>query len=414
MSEFLFRQEVARFHDDPRFGEKIFYQPIQLRVFVIALLIVVLCFGVFASVAPVQQTEMVRGHLDPKQGAMKVFSPTAGTVNEVLVRDGDAVHRGQVLARIARSTFDSSGHAALDYSLDQIDVQITQQSRHKILLVKRSRLNEEQIAAQLKARQQELDAMLAQLHVVKKRHVLSERAVQRQAQLLTQRQAASAQHERALDSMYSLEQAAQSVQAQIESATAAMLILQQQLDQESFARQAQVLEVEKLLAQLRARRAELEVGDAFTITAPSDGIVSNLLAMLGASVNPRVPFLTLLPLTSDMQALLYVPSRALGSLDEAQQVLLAYDAYPSRVYGYFPARIERIADTVIDPREHIFPLDVQEPIYLVRATPDLNSERGSESLNFRSGMQFSAYVVTGRQSLLQRLLSPLQRLRSRV
>ena len=414
MSEFLFRQEVARFHDDPRFGEKIFYQPIQLRVFVIALLIVVLCFGVFASVAPVQQTEMVRGHLDPKQGAMKVFSPTAGTVSEVLVRDGDAVHRGQVLARIARSTFDSSGHAALDYSLDQIDVQITQQSRHKILLVKRSRLNEEQIAAQLKARQQELDAMLAQLHVVKKRHVLSERAVQRQAQLLTQRQAASAQHERALDSMYSLEQAAQSVQAQIESATAAMLILQQQLDQEPFARQAQVLEVEKLLAQLRARRAELEVGDAFTITAPSDGIVSNLLTMLGASVNPRAPFLTLLPVTSDMQALLYVPSRALGSLDEAQQVLLAYDAYPSRVYGYFPARIERIADTVIDPREHIFPLDVQEPIYLVRATPDLNSERGSESLNFRSGMQFSAFVVTGRQSLLQRLLSPLQRLRSRV
>ena len=414
MSEFLFRQEVARFHDDPRFGEKIFYQPIQLRVFVIALLIVVLCFGVFASVAPVQQTEMVRGHLDPKQGAMKVFSPTAGTVSEVLVRDGDAVHRGQVLARITRSTFDSSGHAALDYSLDQIDVQITQQSRHKILLVKRSRLNEEQIAAQLKARQQELDAMLAQLHVVKKRHVLSERAVQRQAQLLTQRQAASAQHERALDSMYSLEQAAQSVQAQIKSATAAMLILQQQLDQEPLARQAQVLEVEKLLAQLRARRAELEVGDAFSITAPSDGMVSNLLAMLGASVNPRVPFLTLLPLTSDMQALLYVPSRALGSLAEAQQVLLAYDAYPSRVYGYFPARIERIADTVIDPREHIFPLDVQEPIYLVRATPDLNSERGSESLNFRSGMQFSAYVVTGRQSLLQRLLSPLQRLRSRV
>lgn len=414
MSEFLFRQEVARFHDDPRFGEKIFYQPIQLRVFVIALLIVVVCFGVFASVAPVQQTEMLRGHLDPKQGAMKVFSPTAGTVSEVLVRDGDVVHRGQVLARIARSTFDSSGHAALDYSLDQIDAQITQQSRHKTLLVKRSKLNEEQISAQLKARQQELDAMHAQLYVVKKRHVLSEREVQRQATLLTQRQAASAQHERALDSMYSLEQAAQSVQAQIKSATAAMLILQQQLDQEPFTLQAQVLEVEKLLAQLRARRAELEVGDAFTITAPSDGIVSNLLTMLGASVNPRAPFLTLLPVTSDMQALLYVPSRALGSLDEAQQVLLAYDAYPSRVYGYFPARIERIADTVLDPREHIFPLDVQEPIYLVRATPDLNSEGSSENLNFRSGMQFSAYVVTGQQSLLQRLLSPLQRLRSRV
>lgn len=167
MSEFLFRQEVACFHDDPRFGEKIFYQPIQLRIFVIALLIVVFCFGIFASLAPVRQTEMVRGHLDPKQGAMKVFSPSAGTVSEVLVRDGDTVLSGQVLARITRSTFDSSGHAALDYSLYQIDVQITQQSRHKTLLVKRSKLNAEKISAQLQAKQQELDAMLAQLHVIK-------------------------------------------------------------------------------------------------------------------------------------------------------------------------------------------------------------------------------------------------------
>lgn len=414
MSEFLFRQEVARFHDDPRFGEKIFYQPIQLRIFVIALLIVVFCFGVFASVAPVQQTEMVRGHLDPKQGAMKVFSPAAGTVSEVLVREGETVYTGQVLARITRSTFDSTGHAALDYSLDQLDVQITQQARHISLLVKQSKLNTRQIAQQLQARQQELDAMLAQLHVVKKRYELSEREVQRQARLLSLRQTASAQHERALDSMYSLEQAMQSVQAQIKAATATMLSLQQQLEQEPFTRQAQVLEVEKLLAQLRSRRAELEVGDAFTITAPSAGIVSNLLAMFGAAVNPRTPFLTLLPLTTDMQALLYVPSRALGLLGEAQQILLAYDAYPSRVYGYFPARIERIADTVLDPREHIFPLDVQEAVYLVRATPDLNSEGSSENLSFRSGMQFSAYVVTGQQSLLQRLLSPLRRLRSRV
>ena len=115
-----------------------------------------------------------------------------------------------------------------------------------------------------------------------------------------------------------------------------------------------------------------------------------------------------------MQALLYVPSRALGELRRAQQVLLAYDAYPATVYGYFPARIERIAETVVDPREHIFPLDVQEPIYLVRATPELFSAPHQGQLSFRSGMQFSAYVVIGRQSLLQRLLSPLQRLRRRV
>lgn len=414
MSEFLFRQEVARFQDDTRFGEKVFYQPIQLRVFVIALLIVALCFGVFAAMAPLKQTEMVRGHLDPKQGAMKVFSPAAGTVGELLVAEGEAVRKGQVLARILRSTFDAAGHAALDYALYQIDAQIAQQSRHKALVTAQSTLYSQQLSAQLEARQEEMNALRAQLATVEKRRTLGERDVQRQAHLLTLRQAASVQHERALDSLYALEQAAQGVQAQIESATSALLGVQQRFDQEPFALQALVLEIERSLAQLRARRNELEVSDAFSLTAPSDGIVSNLLSHLGASVDPRVPFLTLLPAEPEMRALLYVPSRALGELADAQRVLLAYDAYPARVYGYFPARIERIADTVLDPREHIFPLDVQEPIYLVRAIPDLSAQANQDPLSFRSGMQFSAYVVTGQQSLLQRLLSPLQRLRSRM
>jgi membrane fusion protein len=394
MSEFLFRQEVAQFQDDLRFGEKIFYQPIHLKIFVIALLIAALCFGVFAAMAPLKQTEMIRGHLNPKQGAMKVFSPTTGTVGEVLVAEGDVVVKGQVLAHIMRSTFDSTGHAALDYSLRQIDVQIAQQARHKALIVAQSDLNSQQLCAQIKARQEELEVMHAQLRTVEKRYVLSEKD--------------------ALDSLYALEEAMQSVQARSKSAAAALLGLEQQLDQEPFARQAQVLEIEKVLAQLYARRNELEVGDAFSLTAPSDGIVSNLLSPLGASVDPRVPFLTLLPSDAQMQALLYVPSRALGELADAQQILLAYDAYPARVFGYFPARIERIAETVLDPREHVFPLDVQEPIFLVRATPDLSFEADNENLSFRSGMQFSAYVVTGQQSLLQRLLSPLQRLRSRM
>jgi membrane fusion protein len=414
MSEYLFRQEVAQFQDDLRFGEKIFYQPIHLKIFVIALLIAALCFGVFAAMAPLKQTEMIRGHLNPKQGAMKVFSPTTGTVGEVLVAEGDVVVKGQVLAHIMRSTFDSTGHAALDYSLRQIDVQIAQQARHKALIVAQSDLNSQQLCAQIKARQEELEVMHAQLRTVEKRYVLSEKDVQRQVRLLSLGQTASAQHERALDSLYALEEAMQSVQARSKSAAAALLGLEQQLDQEPFARQAQVLEIEKVLAQLYARRNELEVGDAFSLTAPSDGIVSNLLSPLGASVDPRIPFLTLLPSDAQMQALLYVPSRALGELADAQQILLAYDAYPARVFGYFPARIERIAETVLDPREHVFPLDVQEPIFLVRATPDLSFEADNENLSFRSGMQFSAYVVTGQQSLLQRLLSPLQRLRSRM
>lgn len=414
MNELLFRHEVLQFQDDPRFGEKVFYQPIGLRVFVIALTIIVLSFGVFASLAPLKQTELVRGHLNPKQGTAKVFSPSVGIVTEVLVEEGQAVRKGQVLARVRRGAFDATGHAALDYSVSQIDVQITAQAQQKALIISRSKLNERQLRAQLAVAQEELDAMRAQLGIVEKRYALGERELQRQAHLLALGQASSAQYERVLDSHFALAQTLQGLHAQIKSRAGTQLRLQQQLAVEPFTRDAQFFEFENALAQLQSRRKELEVESAFSLTAPRAGIVGNLLLPRGASVDTRVPILTILPQQLELQALLYVPSRALGELANQQQVMLAFDAYPSRVFGYFPARIEGIADTVVDPREHIFPLEVREPVYLVRAIPELQAALVEDGIRLRSGMQFSAYVLTGQQSLLQRLMSPLQRLRSRV
>lgn len=414
MSEFLFRQQVTQFQGEQRCGEKIFYQPIALRVFVIALAIVAMCFGAFAALAPLKQTQMVRGHLDPKQGATKVFSPSVGTVTEVLVVEGQAVRKGQVLARVHRGAFDAAGQVALDFTLAQIDTQISAHVRHEALILSRSALNEQQLRAQIAVAQDELDAMLAQRGVVEQRRTLGESARQRQAHLLALGQAASAQYERALDSHYALEQSLQGLQAQIKSRAGMLLRLQQQLAVEPFSRDAQLIELENARAQLRTRRNELEVERVFSLIAPNAGVVGNLLSPRGASVDPRVPFLTILPKQSELFALLYVPSRALGDLANQQQVMLAYDAYPSRVFGYFPARIVRIADTVVDPREHVFPLELKEPVYLVRAVPDASAAVLAGGLTLRSGMQFSAYVVTGQQSLLQRLLSPLKGLRSRV
>lgn len=414
MSEILFRQEVVRLQGTSLFGEPLFYQPLQLRAIVVALVLIALVFGVYASAVPLKQTALVRGHLDPEQGAMKVYSPAVGTLLEVLVEEGQAVQRGQVLATVLRGSFDATGQDSLEYGLTQLDAQIAQLNEKKQLMHGLSSLNTEHLAMQIRAGKKELDGVQAELDILKRRHLLGKRELQRQSRLLALGQVSAAQRDRALDSVYATEQAVQSLETSLTSHENALLRLRQQREQEPLTLAAQVLEIETNLVQLLSKRKEMEVGQIFSLTAPSAGIVSNLLSLRGASIDPRVPFLTILPSQTSLQALLYVPSRALGELQREQEVLLAFDAYPSRIYGYFPARIEHIANAVVDPREHIFPLDVQEPVYLVRAIPEPVTSVVRQGLNLRSGMQFSAYVVTGQQSLLQRLLSPLRGLRSRM
>ncbi len=414
MSEILFRQEVVRLQGTSLFGEPLFYQPLQLRAIVVALVLIALVFGVYASAVPLKQTALVRGHLDPEQGAMKVYSPAVGTLLEVLVEEGQVVQRGQVLATVLRGSFDATGQDSLEYGLTQLDAQIAQLNEKKQLMHGLSSLNSEHLAMQIRAGKKELDGVQAELDILKRRHLLGKRELQRQSRLLALGQVSAAQRDRALDSVYATEQAVQSLETSLTSHENALLRLRQQREQEPLTLAAQVLEIETNLVQLLSKRKEMEVGQVFSLTAPSAGIVSNLLSLRGASIDPRVPFLTILPSQTSLQALLYVPSRALGELQREQEVLLAFDAYPSRIYGYFPARIEHIANAVVDPREHIFPLDVQEPVYLVRAIPEPVTSVVRQGLNLRSGMQFSAYVVTGQQSLLQRLLSPLRGLRSRM
>ena len=90
--------------------------------------------------------------------------------------------------------------------------------------------------------------------------------------------------------------------------------------------------------------------------------------------------------------------------------MLAYDAYPVRTFGAFPATVTFIADTVMDPREVALPHELREPVYLVRARLGAKAIEDTTLERLRPGMQFSAQIVTARQTLLQRVLAPLRSL----
>ncbi|MES3008577.1 MAG: HlyD family efflux transporter periplasmic adaptor subunit [Pseudomonadota bacterium] len=410
MSDTLFRPEALLAMTGSRFGAAVFYQPPGLRVFCVGVLLTFLGFLLFAMFAGFSRTESARGHLSPLAGAVEVYAGRTGILQKVEVVEGQRVDAGQILGVVSTPQFSADGSAANLFQLQQIDRQSQHLEEQIQVAHERAALDSAQWRQQAAALESEVQLLREQQGLVTSRLALSEHDYERTARLHEQGMLADAVRDQQLDKLYSAQQLSRSNLLQIEGRERELVEVRHQLVMRPLALQQELLELQRQRSQLLVRRKDMETQDSFAVTAPAAGVVSNLLVTQGDALESRQPLLTLLPEDSELEAWLYLPSRALGEIALQQEIMLAYDAYPVRVYGTFPASVTFIADTVLDPREIDLPPELREPVYLVRAALGGLKTNGTELERLRPGMQFSAQIVTARQTILQRVFAPLRSL----
>ncbi|MEZ5527686.1 MAG: HlyD family efflux transporter periplasmic adaptor subunit [Gammaproteobacteria bacterium] len=407
----LFRVQVLQHTGGDPLGSVLVSRTPFFALWTVLALVFIVAGLVFVLRVPLNQSVVARGHLAPSQGAVKVLSPSAGTVSGVYVREGQVVHEGQQLATIRQPVFDASGEAGVDEGLRQLQEELQRQRNREALVRQESALRRSSLESRWQAGEEELALLHAQHGLLTQRQALAEAELARQSVLYRQGDIAQARLDQTRDALLQIEQSAVSLQYEIARQESGRAALQHEIRQLPAQRERELLEVAGAIARVHEREQQLRRDSEFSLMAPADGIVNNLLLQRGAAVDARVPFLDILPGGAVLEARLYLPSRALGELAPGQTVLLALDAYPARQYGYFSARVESLASTAVDPREHLLPVDIREPVYLLRARP-LNVE--SERITLRAGMQFTAHIVTGRQTLFARMVSPLRSIGGRL
>jgi RND family efflux transporter MFP subunit len=112
--------------------------------------------------------------------------------------------------------------------------------------------------------------------------------------------------------------------------------------------------VEEAFAQAELARSRLR--DA-TITAPINGVVTDIKARTGATVGPGAAFVTLIP--PDMQVIVQADESVLSQLQVGQGVNLSVESFPKEA---FTGSVKSIAP-VLDPRTHnvAVQIDVSDP-----------------------------------------------------
>lgn len=398
---------------------------------------------VWAALAEVDEVTHAEGQIIPSSQVQVVQNLEGGIVQEILVREGDVVDKGQILVRIDDTRFASSyqeGRLKYLALLAQVSRLIAETEGKPLQLPDEVKQDAPQLAEDARrlyhTRQQELASTV---------QILEQQRDQRRQELAEMR-SLSGQLERSYallrEELVRTEPlAAEGVISQVE-----LLRLKRQVNEirgdldgvrlrlpaaraaldeaESKIEDARIKFRTEAQAQLNEAKAELAATaenntaalDRVTRTAvrsPMRGTVKRLkVSTVGGVVQPGMDLVEIVPLEDTLLVEAKVQPRDIAFLHPGQRAMVKLTAYDSTIYGALEATLEHISADAITQEDG---RGEERSYYLIRVrTLDRGYVKDGVSLPIIPGMTATVDVLTGRKSVLKYMLWPIERARERA
>jgi HlyD family secretion protein len=407
---------------------------------------------VWSVLARLDIVAVAPGRLVP-QSYVKIVQPAeAGIVREIRVREGEGVRAGQVLVRLdptenaADRTAVERELAAGRLQLRRIDAELAatpmtpepaedpalyaeaqaQYQAHRQALL--DAIAQERQAGERAAK--ELIAARATERKLERTLPSYERSAAAYEKLASQQLvgAIQAEEQRRVATEQAQDLAAQ--QATVASLAAAVGQSQRRAAHlrsayESDLRALRVETVQKI-TQLESQRAKLAYRQQnLELRAPQAGTVKELATTtVGAVVQPGTVILSLVPANEPLRAEVAVQNQDIGFVRAGQRVRLKLATYPFQKYGLLEGTVETVmADASAEVRRQssVAGIDgVTRPVdgsdsSAYRAIIRLASQelrRNTATFPLAAGMQLTAEIIEDQRTVLEYLLSPVQRIAS--
>ncbi len=278
------------------------------------LVIAALAWGVYGTIPTVADGA---GILIRKGGVSDLVAAGSGQVEEVLVRVGDVVHKGQVVARIRQEEL-------LHQIQDARAKQVALSAEYRDLLryageqrkLKGRDLGQQRanLEHSIEASGKDVDLLHERLGAAEK--LLADGLITKQTLLDTQQQWNAARDKLA------------SQRLELDGLQLTLLDSQQQVDQQIETRRAALRDLGLQIGELNARLQE-NVG----VVSRYDGRVLELMADRGDVVSPGTPILSLEVVSEELMAVLFVPASAGKQIRRDMEVRVTPSTVKREEYG---------------------------------------------------------------------------------
>jgi membrane fusion protein len=406
--ESLFRQEVIKERAPALYGHIVLSQPLSTKILTATLFVGIALIATWIFVGSYARIETVPGLLATNTPSAKVQIFSAGIVNDLKVKEGSRVNKGEVIARLRLDQQLENGTDAAVASLGNINAQIGL-SEEQILIAKdRAGVERRRLESVVQGGQAQISSLRQQID-------LQQQVVQSNDQIFSQLGTviekgfvSKFEYERRRQTLLASQQQLSALQQGLETRLAEVEQARAQLAALPIEARGQIASIKSNMQQLGQARTQLEGQRLINIVAPISGVVTNLVIADGRFAKPGTPLMSIVPAEAKLRAELYAPSRAIGFVKPGDEVRILYDAFPYQRFGSHPGVVSSVSKIVIDPTEADVPLKLEEAVFKIVVKLDRQTINGyGETIPLQPGMTLQANVILERQTFFDWLLTPL-------
>ena len=402
MNDSLFRPEAVERSKSKPLSSILLIQPVAVNVLTVLSLLIGLALLAFLIFGTYTKKERVTGVLLPNLGLVRVAAPQMGTVIKREVTEGRAVKRGDVLYRISS---DRAVGSEVEGQLASNQSELKRQSLEEQLNRQNSmnEISSLQSAQKISALQQQLAQINNELSIYNEQLRIANDVYKRNQALV----------EEGFISSAVLEDKRNNYLNQLNNQKRLMrekTSIQQQLSAAKTELQDAKLKGDNQNASITQSITDNETQRELLVLAPIDGVASAIQADVGQVVNANTVLLSIVPRDAQLEANVYLSSRAIGFIKEGNRVLLRYQAFPYQKFGQHEGEVISISKVALTNNELIEAgiLKATEPMYRVKIKPSSQTIMAyGQQEALQPSMQLEADVLMDTRRLYEWLFEPL-------
>lgn len=398
-----------------------------------------LAFVIWSSAAKIEEITRGQGSVVPSKEIQVVQSLEGGVLEEILVKQGELVEKGQILMRISDIMFASEerGTEAQFLGLRAKKARLQAEAKSEAFVIPED-IQEKapQIAANEMALYQSRQSELKNAYEILDERIaratadIAEASAQinrlSQNRVLLNQELAITRDMVAKRAVPKLEEIRLNreigdIGGQINAESQRKLSLQAELNGAIKEREGQkakfesqaLSELNDVVTQISTMKESLKsMGDRVDraeLRSPVDGIVNNIaLTTVGGVVEPAMKLIEIVPVDDELKIIARVPPEEVAFLRPNLPAKVKITAYDPQKYGALEGALVRIgANSVRDNDGNVF--------FEIEVRTEKNY-MGNENnpLAITPGMVAEVEIITGKRTILEYLLKPLLRARDRA